>query len=407
MRGDGPVGRGSISLAERLLPPLRRLPARWRLSLRGIGRNRRRSVSTVLGIALATSLIFVSWAMIDTVEVLLDRQFVQIERSDARVVLAQPVAADAVADVVDVEGVAAAEPTIDLPAAVIFGEKRYGTSLVGLAPGSTMRTLLTRGGGAIAPADGEVVLGVALQGVLDVQVGDQVTIEPVTPVAGAPGTLEPVRLRVAGFVDEPLGTRAYTTLSTAAAAAGLPTANPPVHGALVRFAADGDAGPVRDRLADLPGVAAVVETRALYDLAQQFLGLFYAFVGVMLVLGGIMAFALIFNTLSANVLERAVELTALRALGMPSSTIGAIVTTENVLLTLIALVPGLVVAYALAAVFMASFSSDLFQFELAVRPTTFVGTAVAIVVVALLSQVPSLRTVRRLDLAKVVRERAT
>jgi putative ABC transport system permease protein len=56
---------------------------------------------------------------------------------------------------------------------------------------------------------------------------------------------------------------------------------------------------------------------------------------------------------------------------------------------------------------MASFSSDLFQFELAVRPTTFVGTAVAIVVVALLSQVPSLRTVRRLDLARVVRERAT
>jgi len=95
------------------------------------------------------------------------------------------------------------------------------------------------------------------------------------------------------------------------------------------------------------------------------------------------------------------------ALGMSSATIGRIVTAENVLLTIIALVPGLIVAYAMAAVFMASFSSDLFQFELTVRPTTILGTAVLILVVALLSQVPALRTVRRLDLARVVRERAT
>ncbi|NJD28206.1 MAG: FtsX-like permease family protein [Chloroflexi bacterium] len=406
MRGDAPGGRGSLSLLERLLPPLRGLPTRWRLALRGLGRNRRRSLSTILGVALATSLIFVSWAMIDTVEVLLDRQFVQIDRSDARVVLAQPVLADTVTEVVDAEGVAAVEPTLELPAAIVGDSRRYGTALVGLVPGTTMRSLLTRDGDVLSPADGEVVLGVALENLLGVGVGDAVAIAPVAGT-GDQGLAEPVRLRIAGFVDEPLGTQAYTTLATVARAAGLPGSDPPVQAALVRFEPGADAVAVRDRLAESPSVVAVVNTQALYDIAQQFLGLFYAFVGVMLVLGGIMAFALIFNTLSANVMERAVELTALRALGMPASTIGRIVTTENVLLTVIALLPGLVVAYVLAAVFMASFSSDLFQFELAVRPTTFLGTAVAIVVVALLSQLPSLRTVRRLDLAKVVRERAT
>jgi putative ABC transport system permease protein len=177
--------------------------------------------------------------------------------------------------------------------------------------------------------------------------------------------------------------------------------------ALVRYEPGVDRQLVRDRLAALPGVAAVVDSRALYDTAQSFMGLFYVFVGVMLVLGGIMAFALIFNTLSANVMERAVELTALRTLGMTSATIGRLVTAENLLLTVVALIPGLLVAYLLAAEFMASFSSDLFQFDLAVRPTTFLGTSAAIVVVALLSQWPSLRAVSRLDLARVVRERAT
>ena len=74
---------------------------------------------------------------------------------------------------------------------------------------------------------------------------------------------------------------------------------------------------------------------------------------------------------------------------------------------MVALVPGLLVAYLAAAEFMASFSSDLFRFDLAVRPTTFLGTAAVILVVALLSQWPSLRAVSRLDLASVVRERAT
>jgi len=407
MRGDGPVGRGGASLAERLVPPLRRLPTRWRLAIRSLGRNRRRSVTTIVGVALATSLIFVSWGMIDTVEVLLDRQFVQIERSDAQVVLTQPIAADGVAGAVEAEGVAAVEPVLEVPAAIVAGDERYGTSLAGLVPGTTMRSLITPAGGVVSPADGEIVLGRALQGLLHVAVGDEITIEPVADGQSGGAPSGHPSLRVAGFVDEPLGTRAYTTLATAASIAGLPTSNPPVPAALVRFAPGADAGAVSDRLTALPAVAAVVETRALYDLAQQFLGLFYAFIGVTLVLGGIMAFALIFNTLSANVTERAVELTALRALGMPSATIGRIVTAENVLLTVIGLVPGLIFAYAMAAVFMASFSSDLFQFDLAVRPTTFAGTALAILVVALLSQVPSLRTVRRLDLAKVVRERAT
>ena len=76
------------------------------------------------------------------------------------------------------------------------------------------------------------------------------------------------------------------------------------------------------------------------------------------------------------------------------------------LLTAIGLVPGLLGGWLLAAVFMASFSSDMFTFELHVRPTTFIFTAVAIPVVGLLSQYPALRAVDRLDLGRIVRDRS-
>ena len=210
---------------------------------------------------------------------------------------------------------------------------------------------------------------------------------------------------VVGFVDEPLGTYAYTSLayrSREVPAPGDDRLERPARGLRAERRSSGDAVD-----AQCGGrVAAYVNSRGLYELAQEFMGLFYAFIGVMIVLGGVLAFALIYNTMSANVTERAAELAVLRTLGLSRRAIGGLVTGQNLMLTLIGLVPGLLAGWLMAAVFMASFSSDMFTFDLRVRPTTFLFTAGAILVVGLLSQYPALRAVGRLDLGRIVRDRS-
>ncbi|MGD8487355.1 MAG: FtsX-like permease family protein, partial [Chloroflexota bacterium] len=84
MRGQLPPGGGGESILERFIPPLRGLPVRWLAAIRGLGRARRRSLASIVGVMLATMLIIVSWGMIDTIQVLLDRQFVQIQHYDAQ-----------------------------------------------------------------------------------------------------------------------------------------------------------------------------------------------------------------------------------------------------------------------------------------------------------------------------------
>jgi putative ABC transport system permease protein len=121
----------------------------------------------------------------------------------------------------------------------------------------------------------------------------------------------------------------------------------------------------------------------------------------------VMALALLFVTISANTTERSTELAAIRAAGMSTGRLGRLITGENLLLTGLAIIPGLVLGYLVAAAFMASFSNDLFTFQLEVRPTTFIGVAAAILLATLASQVPALRAVERLDLARAVRERAS
>jgi putative ABC transport system permease protein len=119
-----------------------------------------------------------------------------------------------------------------------------------------------------------------------------------------------------------------------------------------------------------------------------------------------MAFALIFNTISVNIAERSSEYATMRANGLSQRRIAMLITGENLLLTLMGIVPGLVIGYLAAAALMASYTSDMLQFGLELRPSTFVFAALAMIAVTLLSMIPGIRSVGRLDIAEVVRERS-
>ena len=94
------------------------------------------------------------------------------------------------------------------------------------------------------------------------------------------------------------------------------------------------------------------------------------------------------------------------AVGTDRRTISRLITAENLLVAMLGIPPGLVLGWLLSAQAMASFESDLFQFDLYMRPTTLAGAALAVIVVGLLSLVPVLRAVRRMDLARIVKQRS-
>ncbi|NQV06584.1 ABC transporter permease [bacterium] len=404
MRGVAPTGPGRPTLPERVFPPLRRLPASSLLVLRGVFRNPRRTFSTMLGVVLSLALILVSWGMIDTVDHLVGRQFEEIQLDDARVVLAAPATPSDLAALSSVAGVDAAEPTVSVRVTVESENGRYATSLEGFEQGTTMHRFLGPDGELDLPADG-ILLGLDLEGLLDIEVGDEVTVR--APALGVVTTE-----RVAGFVDEPLGTFAYASLDhigglmTSSGAVPDAPGSAVVAGALVRYDDGADADVVRSDLQDVEGVLAVSSTSALQDVLNRFLGLFYAFVGVMLVFGGALAFAIVFNSMAVNLAERNVEVATLRAAGVTPRRIARLVTAENLLVTILGVIPGLAIGYLVALEFMSAYDSDQFSFDLFVRPSTLVFSGVFIVVVTLISQIPGLRALRRLDVAAVVRERA-
>jgi putative ABC transport system permease protein len=96
----------------------------------------------------------------------------------------------------------------------------------------------------------------------------------------------------------------------------------------------------------------------------------------------------------------------LRIGGIPQRTVARIITAENLLLTLLGVIPGLILGVLGGRAFLATYTNDQLRLELAIRPLTLIASAAAILLVAILSQRPGLRAIARLDLATTVRERA-
>ncbi|WP_242895510.1 ABC transporter permease, partial [Actinomadura litoris] len=396
MRGAVPAGggRGPLAWLERAVPAARRLPAGAWLVLRGPARRFRRTLYTMVGVVLALVLILVSWGMLDSSRATVRRQFDQVQRQDAELTLDRPADAATLAALAAVPGVRDAEPSTRLQATVTGGRASYSTAVVGLRPGTAMHRFLPPGGRARPLPRRGVLLGAALRGELGVGAGDTVGLR----LAGG----RAVRTTVAGFVDEPLGSLAYASLDQVAAWA--PDTRPTT--ALVRFDPGADRAAVERALESRPGVVASTDTRALRRAMDGYLRLFYVFVAVMLVFGGLLAFAVLFATLSVNLAERGTELAALRASGVGRRRLARLVTIENLLVVAAGAVPGLVLGRLATGAFLGAFNSDLMAFQADVRPATFAWSALAVLAVAFLAQRPGLRALARADLAALVRERA-
>ena len=95
-------------------------------------------------------------------------------------------------------------------------------------------------------------------------------------------------------------------------------------------------------MSDIKGVTTYTETAAIEQTFKDWMKLFNLIAIVMIVLGAVMAFAIIFTTMSVSIVERYREIATFRAAGVKFSTIASMVRWENVIVSAFGIVPGVV-----------------------------------------------------------------
>ena len=230
-----------------------------------------------------------------------------------------------------------------------------------------------------------------MRSILGVAVGDRISITDVR---------KGIRLQqpVAGFVDEPTSPVIYIAAEQLSALAP--------SGVMLRLVPGVDHDAKRQAVTVLPGVTSYLSTDSMSVAVRKAFKLYNVLVALTLVSAGVMAAALLYNAMSANVSERTGELSTLQAVGMGARMLGRLVASENMMLAVIGLPIGLIAGTLLAEWFLSTYVTQGYQWHLVMHTTTPLIVVVGILIAALLAQIPTFRVLGRMDVATVVRERS-
>lgn len=386
---------GHVTLIERVLGPLMPRSFTLRLPLRNIFRARRRSLYTVLGIAFAMVLSVATVSMFDSIDALMTGTFERVERWDIVAVFEQPVGASRVAEVRALRGVTGVQPALSLPVKVTHGPAEANVSLTAMSPASDFHgfTSILGKKPAESLAAGEIVLSASTAEKLGVSVGQRVDVDP-------PPDGDAVSVRVGTLSKETLGQPAYVSLETAAEITEAPADS---FNALYVNCEASRANRIQDEIYDMPGAASVQVKAGLVERLMSLMELTNIFGAVLLAFGSALAFVVVFTTFTANVTERTREIATMRTIGEDSLHLTAMVTLENLLLTVVALPLGVWLGVLATNAIFSAFETESYTLTASIYPSSVAKISALMLAVVLLSEAAPVRRIFRLDLAEATK----
>lgn len=383
------------SVLERL-PFFGRLGQPTRIIVRQVERRPVKALLSIVGLALACSIVMIGRFQNDAIDWMVDLQFRLAQRNDLAVTFVEPVGRAALGEVAGLPGVERVEPFRFVPVVMRNGTRSHRTAVEGLPPGGILKRPVNRDLSAAPIRDDGLLLTDQLGEILGVRPGDTVEVQVLE------GRRRTIVLPVVGFASEYIGVQGYMTLDGLNRALG---EGDLVGGArlLVEPSARAE---VERRLEDRPRVAGLgvreLEIRNVYESIGESM---LTFTFVALVLGIVINFGVVYNAARVALSERGRELASLRVLGFTRGEVAYILLGELALLVAIAIPLGFLIGNVLVWYMGSQLTSDLFRVPVIVRPGTYALAAIAMVVSAMLSALVVRRRIARLDLIEVLKTR--
>src|SRR5579872_182233 len=369
---------------------------RTRMILRHLERRPLKAFFSSFGMALAVAILMLGRFSADSLDFLVDTQFMVSQRQDMTVSLLEPTSMSGFHDIQHMVGVEYVEPRRMVPVRVRFGNVERRTMIQGIVDEPELNHLVDENVKAISLPKEGIVLNSKLAELLGVKVGDTLSVEVLEgsrPIRDVP---------VTGLATEFLGTFCYMNLR-----------------ALNRLLGEGDSlteayltaddnqmEQLYAKLKETPRVAGVTikktsirsfrETVMENMLQMQFFNVIFAC---------IIAFGVVYNTARIALSERGRELASLRVLGLTRGEISFILLGELALLTLAALPLGIGMGWSLVRIVCLFLDTEMYRIPFVIAPETYGFSVVVVLVAALFSGLVVRRRLDHLDLIGVLKTR--
>jgi putative ABC transport system permease protein len=373
--------------------------ARWfavslRMALRNIERKRTQAVLTCVALALATGILIVPSAFRDGIGYVLDFQWDIIQRQTVSAMLAEPGPPRALADFRHLPGVISAEPFRYVPAELRAGDRMRRVALQGYPSKAMLNRVIGANEKQIPLPPRGVIVSAKLAEILAVKIGDELTVHVLE------GEQRTVRVPVVGLAEDFAGIAAYMEL---AALNRLLLEGDRISGAHLTIAA-GQWQEFLRAAKVLPRAASVTIKTAVRDsfrkTTAESIGLIQV---IYMTFATVVAFGIVYNSARIALSERARELATLRVLGFTQREVSAVLVSELVLLTLVALPLGLLLGSLMARGILSSINTETVRLPLILTPANYAFAVLVVSVASALSALFATRKLGQIDLVSALK----
>lgn len=383
-------------ILERISLIWRRTTFIQKMVLRDTFRYKLRSFLTVFGVMCSFSLLLIGFFFTDSMQHMVDYQFDVFMRQDVRIGLEREMNKAAFLEARRLPGVRRAEPVLEYPFTLTNGHRAEDVVVIGVRKGDYLMVPADSDGRRIDVGESGLVLSERLAENLGLKADDVVELEPLRGIVG-----RRTEMKVRDVSRQYLGMGAYMNINELSR---LLDASFAVNAVLVRTGSE-DGRTLSRHLQDYPAVATVEITeesrRQLEETLVELMSLTTTFIGLF---AGVIAFAIIYNTTSISLTERARELGSLRVLGFTLGEIRRTVFGQNALLSAVGVALGLPMGVLLCRLVTAAYETDSYRLPFYISPRTYWIALIYIVIFAIVANLAAWRRINRLDMVEVLKK---
>ena len=354
MRPKAPKAGKRIFL-ERIGPLWRRMSFSMKVSARNLLRYKKRFFMTVIGVAGCTALLIAGLGLRSSLFRIIDVQYGDIYRYDVQASLEEGSAADVSAKLglqsaVQVDSAAQVftrSVSFSSDAGSLDGYLMVTDDPAALAEEIDLRTM--KGQEPLALPETGVIIGEKLAELLEVQVGDDITLDCGTPV----------QVQVAGITEHYIYHYAYMDAGYYETLLG--TAYEPNE--LLISIRDGDRAPALcEYLLGLEGVQSASNIRTSAQSFRETMEVVDAAVTIIVLSAAALALVVLYNLTNINITERIRELATIKVLGFFDREVAMYIYRENIVLTVLGIALGQLMGKYLCRYLIRTIEMDIVMF---------------------------------------------
>ena len=364
-----PPANGKAVFIERFKTLWSSLGFRSQMVVRGIFRNKVRTLIGILASAFGSGLVLMSLGMLNSMDYMMDFQFKNVIHCNYQLHFKTPLSYDALYEAQNLPGITHAEPQLELIADFTNGRYSKKCVITGLLPESKLITPCARSKERIRIPETGVLITKRLAEHLHVKPGDYITFTTIR------GIRTPHSVKVVNTVESTIGIHIYTSYNYLNNLLG---EDHIVTNVLLKAQQTPEQKTkFLEELKKIPTLTSYNDTKiAEQQFNDEMRGSFSSMIFSMIFFAAIIFFGSILNSALISISERKREIATFRVLGYRPSEIGSLFLRETLLINMTGAVVGLPLGYLLLYGTCYSFSNDMYSMPCIINISSYAWTLI-------------------------------